>query len=284
MWLSVFGKGLLSIWAQIWLLVEVVTLLIAIQPQTWWAWAVLIQLLYSVVLTRFGSLPLLLQAQNIAPLSEGEIPRRFQALVERLHAPSCRLECLKINQRTDAANASFIGWGKGRRVILTDTLLQSFSPVEIEVILAHELAHLVHHDIWTRLIMRGLSFLGFFYLLYACLNVLLMSSNADASPSASGLQLVLALLVLMLLFVFALFVMRYRRRQEYQADEFALQTTGQVQAFKNAMTRLTNMNMQVATSTRRARHPATHPDLLKRLKHADEFAARQRTAVAAEQV
>lgn len=123
--------------------------------------------------------------------------------------------------------------------------------------------------------MRGLIFFGTFYVLSLLISLKLSS---DSSSSIDTLQLFLLPIVFVTLLVFSLLSWRYYRYQEYQADEFALQTTGKVQAFKNAMTRLTNMNGLVATSTWRARHPPSHPTLLKRLKHADEFAARQTTS------
>jgi Zn-dependent protease with chaperone function len=74
----------------------------------------------------------------------------------------------------------------------------------------------------------------------------------------------------------------YSRYQEYQADEFALRTTRKVQAFKNAITRLTNLRSRAATSAQNARH-STHPTLVKRLQHANEFPARQMRFVMPEQ-
>lgn len=272
-WLRLFASALLLVWGQGWLLVEVVTLLLAVQPQTWWIWAALAQFLYSVLVSHTGWLRFLLYHGDIQPLTEGEIAARFQVLLQRLHLPACRLFQFKVSHRTGAANAFFIGWGSGRRVLLTDTMLQRFSPDEIEVVLAHELGHLVHHDIWTRLVMRGLSFLGFFYVL--ALSIYSSQMTPDDSDHAELLWLGIVLLLL----VFNLLTVRYRRYQEYRADEFALRSTGKAQAFKDAMTRLTNMNLLVATSTRRARHPASHPTLLKRLKHADEFAARNAAPV-----
>ena len=276
-WLRELGSGLLLLGTLAVLLSELIALLIAVSPRTWWIEAALIQFLYSVLSSRFGSLRLRTHAKDIVPLSEGEIAARFQALIARLHLPSCGLYRFNISQRTSRANAFFTGWGKGRRVLLTDTMLQSFPPDEIEVILAHELGHLVHHDIWTRLVMRGLTMLGLFYLFSLYLSGLnAPNANSDASVSSLLFQDLFPLLVLCLVLAFMIFTSRYRRHQEYRADEFALQTTGKVQSFKDAMIRLTNMGMLVAVSTRRARHPASHPVLLKRLQHADEFAARHK--------
>ena len=281
-WFVSFGKRFLLRWGQLGLLVEVVMLFMAVQPRVWWAWAALVQLLYSVLENHSGSLRFLPYRKDITPLMEGEIAERFQGLVTRLHIPSCHLLQFKISHRTAAANAFAIGWGRGRRVMLTDTMLQGLSPDEIEVVLAHELGHLVYRDIWTRLILRGLFFLCFFFVLNIYLVVL--TAQVDQSSSLGPFQPFFPLLSSILLLVFAIVTVRYRRYQEYRADEFALRATGKVQAFKTAMTRLTNMNMLVVTSTRHARHPASHPTLLKRLKHADEFAARNAVPVEAAQI
>lgn len=264
-WLKELGQGLIVLGIQIWLLIEIIALLMALQPQTWWVWAALIQFLFSLLTTRFVSLRRFPFINKIKPLSEGELTRRLQSLLARSHLPACHLFHIKVSHRTSAANAFFTGWGNGRRIILTDTLTQNFTLDEIEVILAHELGHLVHHDIWTRLVMRGLTFLGLFYLI---------SLYPAMFTAVDPLSQILPLIGFLLLAAFSSVTMRYRRHQEYQADEFALQATGNVPAFKSAMIRLTNLNLSPATSTRRTRHPRSHPTLVKRLQHADEFTAR----------
>lgn len=274
-WWKQIGKSLLVIVAEIWLLVELSTLLQVVQPQSWWAWTGLAQFLFSILMVRFGPVWLQPRLNKIEALAEGEITGLLSALRARLQIPECDIYLLKVSHRTNAANAIFTGVGRGRRILLTDTLLQNFTPDEIEVILAHELAHLVHHDIWTRLVMRGLIFLGVFYLIDTYFaSLALLASGSDLTVPLTLLQTLLPLLLLILLLIFVNLVMRYRRYQEYQADEFALQVTGNIQAFKEAMTRLTNLGMTVVTSAKHARHPASHPTLLKRLKHADEFAER----------
>ena len=270
-WLGELGKGLSMLCVQVWLLVEVVALFRAIQPQTWWAWAALVQFLYSVLKARFAPLWLHPLLSNAEPLPEGELNQRLHALLTRLHIPVCGIFQVRISHRMSAANAFFVGWGKGRRIILTDTLIQHLTPDEIEVILAHELGHLVHHDIWTRLAIRGLTFLSVFFFLY--LYLAMLTTLVSSSSLLALIQPLLLLLFVVLFLVFLRLTTRYRRRQEYQADEFALQTTRNVQAFKSAMTQLTNMNLLVAAPTRRGQHPTSHPALVKRLKHADEFAA-----------
>lgn len=277
-WLAGVSKSVLLAVVQVVLLVELCTLLLVVQPQTWWAWAALAHFLYSLLLNRFGARWVFSWLHKVQPLPEGAIAERLRALLVRLHLPACPIFQVQVSHQTGAANAYFTGWGRGRRILLTDTLVQHFTLDEIEVILAHELGHLVHRDIWTRITMRSLIFLGVLYFLY--LDVTDGSWLSTLFVSLPILQSLSALFALILLLVLLRLTMRYQRYQEYQADEFALQTTGKVQAFKTAMTRLTDMNMLMATSTRRLKTPASHPTLQQRLQHAEAFAKRQAEAMA----
>ncbi|MGH2479304.1 MAG: M48 family metalloprotease, partial [Ktedonobacteraceae bacterium] len=254
-WLVGKGKTWLVLFIQNWLFVELIFLLIATQPQIWWIWAALAQFLYSLVQARFAVYWLLPWLNKLTPLPEGPLTERLHTLLTRLHLPACQFCQVQVSHRTDAANAFFIGWGRGRLVLLTDTLIQQFTLDEIEVILAHELGHLVHHDIWMRLLMRGLTVLSFLYLLDQFFIADGTPHNAQAFFGIT--QQFLPLLGLILLIGFMRLTRRYQRYQEYQADELALQATGKVQAFKDAMTRLTDLNMLVTASTRGARHPTT---------------------------
>src|SRR3989441_6117510 len=48
--------------------------------------------------------------------------------------------------KSSRSNAALAGAGRTRRIVLTDTLLKTHGPDEIETILAHELAHQKHRD------------------------------------------------------------------------------------------------------------------------------------------
>jgi STE24 endopeptidase len=52
-------------------------------------------------------------------------------------------------ERTRLANAAVVTVGGERRVLLSDTLLADHSDDEVEVVVAHELAHVVHRDVLT---------------------------------------------------------------------------------------------------------------------------------------
>lgn len=276
----VASKSLFLMYLAVCLLVELVTWLMVVQPRSWWAWAALAPTLFFVVMGFFGSSRFAFWAKNITPLNEGEVFTRFQSLRQRLQIPACGLYQFQVSHRSKVANAFFAGWGPGRRVVLTDTLLQQFPPEEIEVIIAHELGHCVHSDIWTNIAMSGLLSMGVFGLIQLYINMFVVMANTNA---LSALLQPLYLLIGILLFLGLLRLnLLYRRYKEYRADEFALRAIKDVQIFKDSMTRLTSLSMP-RWRIRRA-STATHPTLVKRLRHADEFAQRQRTAATSSQI
>lgn len=235
----------------VFIFLEIVFLLKAIQPQWWWIWAWFIYMLFSLFAASYGILLAFSPGSHMSPLDhQSDLFKRLTALTARLHVSIRAILVIQVSDRIRQANAYALGWGRRRMVVLTDTLIQNLPPEEVEVVMAHELGHLVHYHFWKRLLIKSLGMLGLLLALYA---------------------LPLADVILFLIVVGTGFLYLYRtasRRMEFQADEFALLVTGDALVFKNAKTRLTNLNMNDV-----GRSPfGTHPSLAERLWHADEFA------------
>ena len=147
-----------------------------------------------------------------------------------------------LGEKTRKANAALVGLGRTRRILLSDTLLAEYSDEEIEVILAHELAHHVHHDLWKAIAFEALL-------------VLVAAWTADFVRRAvgplfgfSGPQdlgaMPLHLLGAAFVSVLALPLMNaLSRANERSADRFALQLTARPAAFISAMKRLAAQNL-----------------------------------------
>jgi STE24 endopeptidase len=71
---------------------------------------------------------------------------------------------MQMSNKTTAANAALMGLGNTRRIVIGDTMLDRYTTDEIEVVLAHELGHHVHHDIWKLIISQSILTLGGLYL------------------------------------------------------------------------------------------------------------------------
>ena len=274
-WLADLFKSLLLSLILEALAVELVYLLLATQPQTWWLWTALILLFFTVVMANLAPVLILPIFYKFTPLPEGELSRRLLALADRAHTRVRGVFSMHMSSKTTAANAALMGLGNTRRIVLGDTMLDRYTPDEIEVVLAHELGHHVHHDIWKLIITQSVLTLGGLYLVNLALHW-----AVDAQHYYLGLADPATMpFVLLVTAVFGLIVMPIgnglSRAVEYQADEYALQATKKVGAFKSAMTRLANQNLaDIEPSPLIEFLFHDHPAISKRLKHADAFAER----------
>ena len=253
-------------------LVELVYLLLALQPQTWWLWVGLLLLLFSVVMANLAPVLILPLFYKFRPLPEGELTQRLLALAQRANTRVRGVFSMELSSKTTAANAALMGLGNTRRIVLGDTMLDRYTPDEIEVVLAHELGHHVHADIWKLIVTQSVLTLGGLYLTNVVLHQVV---EAQAYQSLTDVAILPLLFVLMGIFGLVVTPIgnAISRTIEYQADEYALQATKKVDAFKSAMTRLANQNLaDIEPSPLIEFLFHDHPSIGRRLKHADAFA------------
>ncbi len=132
-------------------------------PAYWWLLSGLGYSLIIIVLVNLAPVVLLPLFYTFKPLERAELRDRLTALASKAGARILGVYEWTLSDRTKKANAALTGMGKTRRILLSDTLLAHYSDDEIEVILAHELAHHVHRDIWTSVVSdMVVVFAGFF--------------------------------------------------------------------------------------------------------------------------
>ena len=240
-------------------------------PAGWWLWASAGYALVTAVLAVLSPVLLLPLFYKLKPLGDTHAELR-QRLLDLAQAAGARIEGVyqfDMSRRTRAANAALTGLGKTRRILLADTLLESFEDDEIETVLAHELAHHVHRDIPLSLLVGiGLSF-GGFYLLALGLEQIGARLGLSGPADPAGLPL-----LALLLGAFGLATMplgnAFSRWRERLADEFALNLSRKPAAFSRAMTRLANQNLADADPPRWVVWLlSSHPPLRDRIARAE---------------
>lgn len=223
--------------------VEVVYALLAVAPDWWWLWVGIIMLLFTVVMANLAPIILIPIFNKLTPLPEGEVRERLLALARRMGVAVGGIYSMDMSARSTAANAFVVGLGNTRRIVIGDTLLREFTPDEIEVVMAHELGHQVHHDIAKLVAVQTLVMLGGLFIVNLVLHAVVgRVSGYHGLADAATMPLIGAALG-----VFGLVVMPlsngFSRWVEHQADVYALRITGNVTAFLGAMTRLANQNL-----------------------------------------
>lgn len=241
-WLWDWAKGQMLQLAFVIAAVQLIYFLLRELPERWWLISAGAFTLFFVVLAALAPVLLFRVFFKFEPLPDGELKERLLQLSSRLSVYVRGVYVWKLADKTRKANAALAGWGRTRRILLADTLIEKHTTDEIEVILAHEMAHQVHRDIWKGLVIQtALVFLAFFAVhlaLEAWTEPLGLRSTSDVA------NLPLLILVSGAVTLFALPVANgLSRKMEHAADVYALEKTGMATEFASAMERLAEQNL-----------------------------------------
>ena len=208
----------------------------------WWETAAAMFAIAAILLSRAAPVVLMPIFYRFRPLEREALCRRLVDLFSLAGVPVLGAFEWGLGEKTTRANAALVGAGRTRRILISDTLLKDYSDDEIEVILAHEIAHHLHHDMWTGLAVET-----------AIVGAALFA--ADAAIAAIGPRFGLsgaadlAAVPLMILAGGAVSLLltplanAWSRRNERRADQFALTLTGRRDSFISAMRRLGAQNL-----------------------------------------
>ena len=221
---------------------ELVYGLIRLSPDGWWLTAGVVFTLLIVGLTNLAPVVLLPIFYAVKPLERDGLRARLLALAERAGARVIGVYEWGLGEKTRKANAALAGLGSTRRILVSDTMLAEFSDDEIEVVLAHELAHHVHGDIWKGMAFESALIVAGFYLASRVLHVLAGPVGLRGVDDVAGLPLLL-LAAGSVSLVFVPVAHAMSRAFERRADRFALRLTRNPGAFISAMRRLGQQNL-----------------------------------------
>ena len=132
-------------------------------PDQWWWLSAAVFAAGTVVLARLAPIVLLPMFYKFKPLERPALVARLLALAEKARTEVVGVFEWVLSGHTRKANAALAGMGQTRRILLSDTLLADYSEDEIEVVLAHELAHHVHRDLWRGIAVQALLLFGGFF-------------------------------------------------------------------------------------------------------------------------
>jgi STE24 endopeptidase len=221
---------------------SIVLSLLRWSPDGWWLMAALTFAVLLVGMAQLAPIVLLPIFYDFKPLDRAALASRLLALADRAGARVLGVFEWRLSDRTRRANAALTGIGGTRRILLSDTLLAGHSDDEIEVILAHELAHHVHRDIWRGIAVETALIVAGFYLADRVLTRFAGSFGLTGKADAAGIPLLLLAAGAVSL-AFVPFFNAFSRRMERRADRYALELTRNADAFVTAMKRLAAQNL-----------------------------------------
>jgi STE24 endopeptidase len=234
----------------------------------WWLVAAAAFFVVSVVLGQLAPVVFIPLFYRVDRLDNDDLMERMNRLAAGTGLTIEGVYRLGLSADTSKANAMLAGLGRTRRVLMGDTLLERFTPEEIEVIFAHEIGHHVHRHI-PKMIAAGvaISLVGF-YVIDRVLVAWAGIPTASAAPTAS-LPLVMFTLTTFML-VLAPLQNAISRHYERQCDRYALVRTGNRSAYRSAFTKLAKLNKaDMEPNPLEVVLLHSHPPIAKRLAMAD---------------
>lgn len=240
-------------------------------PTGWWLPAGVVFALVIVGMANLAPVLLLPLFYSVKPLADESLRARLVALANRAGARVVGVYEWGLGDKSKKANAALAGLGGTRRILVSDTMLKDYTEDEIEVVLAHELAHHVHGDIWKGVVFESALVVAGLFLASRVLGRLAPWFGIAGPADVAGLPLLLlaagAVSLVMLPAALAM-----SRAYERAADRFALSLTRNPAAFVSAMKRLGAQNLAEEDPSKLVEWLFySHPPLRERIAAAQAF-------------
>jgi STE24 endopeptidase len=172
------------------------------------------------------------------------------------------------SRRSTKANAYFSGFGRFRRIVLFDTLIEKHTTSELVSILAHEMGHYKKGHIWKSMVLSFLTFgLMFYVLSHFIHNRGLFDAFGMEQTSVYASLVFFGFLYGPIDAVLSVFAHALSRRNEYEADAYVIRTYGNASSLIEALKKLSVDNLSNLTP-----HPLkvflsySHPPVLERIR------------------
>jgi STE24 endopeptidase len=236
-------------------------------PDYWWilAWGGLMAVMIATIVIYPAFIAPLFN--KFTPMAEGPMKISIEALLRKCGFESKGLFVIDASKRSAHGNAYFSGFGKAKRIVFFDTLLEKHSGDEILSVLAHELGHYKFGHVYLRIVETAiLAWLGFIVLHWAFATDTL--PRAFGLPDDPGLVLMIVLIALgPVSHLISPLVNFLSRRAEFQADDFAKSIVGG-EPMIAALTKLTRDNLATLTPDwLYAAFNYSHPPVPERIEH-----------------
>ncbi len=271
-----------------------IAVFLLLRVSDWW-W-----LLLGVVYVAFSLLfsfvyPVLIAPlfNKFSPLESRDLQERLERLLVRTGFSSKGIFVMDASRRSRHSNAYFTGFGKNKRVVLYDTLLEKLSVGEVEGVLAHELGHYRLHHIAMRLMVMIPLVFAVLFALSVFVKMPSLYRGFGFTPELSAVvtdgvveEQVLPYIWFVGIFLaglvfggfsllFSLVANIFSRRHEFEADRYSGELCGTSRPLITALIKLNKENLaEVSPPKIYSLFYYSHPPLLERIKALEELDSR----------
>lgn len=243
--------------------------LFAVLPATWWIWGFTFLFVFQLLMLILYPRVILPLFNKLEPLKEGELKDRLMQLANRTGFKASTIQVIDGSKRSGHSNAFFTGFGKFRRIVLFDTLIEQLTPIELEAVLAHEIGHYKKGHVPKMLIISAI----FTFVAFAAIAWIIKKPwffESFGFDPASGMVPALILFVLLsslITFWFSPFMNMLSRKHEYEADAFAKKVMNSPEPLILSLRKLSEKNLANLTPHKLfSAFYYSHPTLIEREK------------------
>jgi STE24 endopeptidase len=201
------------------------------------------------------------------PLEDQELKDGIETMAKKCDFPLTGIFEMDGSKRSTKSNAYFAGFGKHKKIALFDTLIKKHSVPELVAVLAHEIGHFKKKHILKTLILGILQMGVIFYLLGLFLNNRSLFDAFGVQETSVYLSFIFfSFLLSPLSKLIGVGMAIFSRKNEFEADAFAVDVTGSATPLITALKSLSEDNLSNLTP-----HPFyvfinySHPPMTERL-------------------
>ena len=251
-------------------MVEILYIFLRNFPGSWWIFVTVIWIFFSVIMAKLAPVLIFPLFYKSVPLENKEVKEGLESLAKGTGINIQGVYKINLSKNTKKANAALAGIGSTRRVLLGDTLLDSYTPAEIKSVFAHELGHHVYQHIWKMLAIGTVSgFFGFAFCHLVLTKVIVDLGYQNIHDIAAFPAVCMALAVSG--FILLPIQNAISRRFERACDKYAIEKTNDPDAFISTMEKLAEQNLADRTPNRVVELLFySHPPISKRIEMAKE--------------
>lgn len=205
---------------------------------------------------------------KFTPLEEGELRTAILNYAKSVNFPLKNLFVMDGSRRSTKSNAFFTGFGKNKRIALFDTLIEKHTVAELVSVLAHEIGHYKKKHILKGMVISIVHMGVMFYLLSLFISHtgLAAAFYMEQVSTYAGL-IFFGMLYSPIELILSVFLYIFSRKNEFEADRYAAETTRDPAAMVDALKKLSLHNLSNLTP-----HPIyvffnySHPPVLQRIQ------------------
>ena len=233
-----------------------------------WVYCWIAVTLFQVFLIFIAPVVIMPIFNKFVPLEDGELKSAIEGYAKGQDFKLKGVFTMDGSRRSTKSNAFFTGFGRFRRIVLFDTLIEKHTKDELVSVLAHEMGHYKKRHVLKSIVISILTTgLMFFILSIFINNRELFAAFRMEHTSIYASLFFFGFLYVPIDMILSVFGNMLSRRHEYEADDYAVTTYRKPQSMIAALKKLSVDNLSNLTP-----HPFkviltySHPPVLERIK------------------